>query len=62
MQHFHSITAPEAAVDYERKLRALYPDTDLPKIDFLLLGAGPDGHTCSLFPGKTNGNPPAKVL
>jgi 6-phosphogluconolactonase/glucosamine-6-phosphate isomerase/deaminase len=47
-----SCIAKDAAEDYERKLKALYPDVvGLPKFDFLLVGAGPDGHTCSLFPG-----------
>jgi len=46
-----SFLAQDAAKDYELKLRQIYPGTSLPRIDLLLLGAGPDGHTCSLFPG-----------
>ncbi len=39
-----------AAADYARVLRT--DMGDLPQLDLLLLGLGPDGHTASLFPGS----------
>ncbi|PWA72805.1 6-phosphogluconolactonase 1 [Artemisia annua] len=60
--HVHSIndslTAEEAANDYEFVIRQLVKTrmvnasdiSDCPKFDLILLGLGPDGHVASLFP------------
>lgn len=44
-------TVEDAAQAYKEKILEVFEGVDLPKFHLLLLGMGPDGHTCSLFPG-----------
>lgn len=45
------LSVEEAAQAYKEKILEVFGGVDLPKFHLLLLGMGPDGHTCSLFPG-----------
>jgi len=48
-----TLSVNECASDYERKLRDLVGDeSEWPQVDIALVGLGPDGHTCSLFPNS----------
>ena len=43
--------AEQGAAIYEQTLREVFPRAgEFPRLDFILLGIGPDGHTASLFP------------
>jgi 6-phosphogluconolactonase len=40
------------AESYERELRAAFGADRVPRLDFMLLGLGPDAHVASLYPGQ----------
>lgn len=46
-----ALKSSKIAEDYLSKMRQRFEGASLPRFNVLLLGVGPDGHTCSLFPG-----------
>jgi 6-phosphogluconolactonase len=56
------MTHEDAALDYEKRLKAFFPKEKYPSFDIVLLGLGEDGHTASLFKGTSAVNEKEKLV